>query len=327
MPELNFLSGYSFREMIFAAMVIGSLFLVIQSIIGLMTQAQMQMTMNRRLQFKSKYASTSEAMIELRKSRGLDVNGNLFMPVEWINRLIVQSGLKYDPVKWLVLAFASGIIGAVAAFILTRMFLVSLLVFPLMFMTAPLILLHQIAAARSKKMSIQLSDALQVACRSLEAGHPVATSIALVAKEMPDPIGTEFGMAADEVSYGASLTDAIQRLAERSGDADVELFAATVRLQERTGGNLCDLLKGNVDTIRERQTMRLKVKAASSEGRMSALILTAAPFIVMLAIHLLKPEFFGSVIHMPTIQYSFVGLGVWMLIGNLIMRNMINFKI
>ena len=167
---------------------------------------------------------------------------------------------------------------------------------------------------------------MQIACRSLEAGHPVATAIALVAREMPDPIGTEFGMAADEVSYGMSLTNAVQRMAERAGDPDIELFAATVRLQEKTGGNLTELLKALATTIRERQTMRLKVRAASSEGRTSAMILTAAPFMVMAAIHLLRPEFYSDVIGKPLIRYSFAGLFTWMFIGNMVMRKMINFK-
>ena len=133
-------------------------------------------------------------------------------------------------------------------------------------------------------------------------------------------------MAADEVSYGMSLTNAVQRMAERAGDPDIELFAATVRLQEKTGGNLTELLKALATTIRERQTMRLKVRAASSEGRTSAMILTAAPFMVMLAIHLLRPEFYGDVIDTPLIRYSFAGLFTWMFIGNMVMRKMINFK-
>ncbi|MFN3314459.1 MAG: type II secretion system F family protein, partial [Hyphomonas sp.] len=118
----------------------------------------------------------------------------------------------------------------------------------------------------------------------------------------------------------------VQRMAERAGDPDVELFAATVRLQEKTGGNLTELLKSNTKTIRERQTMRLKVRAASSEGRASAMILTSAPFIVMTGIHLMSPQFYGAVMHEPLIQYGFAGLFIWMAIGNFVMNRMINFK-
>ena len=102
-------------------------------------------------------------------------------------------------------------------------------------------------------------------------------AVNLVGREMPDPIGTEFGMAADEIAYGATLEQAVERMAERCQHPDVDLFAATVRLQERTGGNLTGLLKLNANTVRDRHKMRLKIKAASSEGRASAMILTSAP--------------------------------------------------
>src|SRR5204862_84670 len=83
----------------------------------------------------------------------------------------------------------------------------------------------------------------------LEAGHPVPVAIALVGKEMADPIGSEFGMTADEIAYGATLSQAIERMSDRCRHADVDLFAATVRLQERAGGNLTNLLKLNASTV------------------------------------------------------------------------------
>jgi tight adherence protein B len=264
-------------------------------------------------------------MIELRKSRGLDRDGNLAMSLRWLNQLIVRSGMKFQPARWAAAAFVLATCGAGAAFYYLGLF-AAIPAFIILLFGAPLAVLKYMAGKRAKALSSQLCDALQIACRSLEAGHPVATAVMLVAREMPDPIGSEFGMAADEISYGMSLTQAVHRMAERVGDPDVELFSATVRLQEKTGGNLTELLKANTGTIRERQTMRLKVKAASAEGRVSALILTAAPFIVGGAIHLISPEFYGRVIDDPLVQYGFAGLFVWLLIGNAVMNKMINFK-
>jgi len=108
---------------------------------------------------------------------------------------------------------------------------------------------------------------------------------------MPDPIGSEFGIASDEVSFGSSISAAIQKMSDRIGHEDFELFSAMIRLQERTGGNLAELLRSNAKTIRDRQKMRLKIKAASAEGRMSALILNAAPILLFLAIQKMSPEF------------------------------------
>lgn len=312
---------------IIAVMVIGAFFLCIQACIGMFTEAQTQRVVNRRLQFKEKYEATGEMMVELRKARGLNADGTFRMPIVWFNRLVTRTGLSFKPIQWSGMALLAGLVAAAAVWRagLSPVFIV--LAFAVVALVGPILVLRYIANKRSKKLVQQLPDALQIVCRSLEAGHPVPTAIALVAREMPDPIGTEFGMVADEVSYGTALTDAVMRMALRVDNADVDLFVATVRLQEKTGGNLCDLLKANTTTIRERQTMRLKVNAASSEGRASAMILTAAPFMVMVAIHLLQPDFYGSVIDSPLIKWGFGILFTWMAIGNLVMRRMINFEI
>lgn len=323
LPDLTSLDA---ALLIPAIMATGAVFLAIQSVMGLVTQAQTQRVVNRRLQFKERYETHNEAMIELRKSRGLDRDGNLAMSLRGINQLIVRSGLKFEPAKWAIMSAAGALIPAGLAWYYLGGILAAIPVYLVFLVGAPFAVINHLAGQRAKKLAAQLPDALQIVCRSLEAGHPVATAVGLVAREMPDPIGTEFGMTADEVSYGMSLTNAVQRMAERAGDPDVELFAATVRLQEKTGGNLTELLKSNTDTIRGRQTMRLKVRAASSEGRTSAMILTSAPFMVMTVIHFMQPRFYGDVIHDPLIQYGFAGLFVWMAIGNMVMNKMINFK-
>ena len=320
------LSSMDVRLVIPGIMALGALLLAAQSVMSLVSDVHTQQIVNRRLQFKERYATHNEAMVELRKSRGLDGDGNLTMSLQWLNRLIVRSGLKFQPARWAAMSLAGATAAGIAAFIYLGGLVAAIPVFFVVLVGAPILVIRHKSVTRAKKLATQLPDALQIVCRSLEAGHPVATAVSLVAREMPDPIGTEFGMTADEVSYGMSLTNAVQRMAERAGDPDVELFAATVRLQEKTGGNLTELLKSNTNTIRERQTMRLKVRAASSEGRVSAMILTSAPFIVMAAIHMLRPEFYGNVIHEPLIKYSFAGLLVWMGIGNLVMNRMINFK-
>ena len=180
---------------------------------------------------------------------------------------------------------------------------------------------------RAKALSLQLPNALEVIVRSLEAGHPVPTAIALVGRELPDPIGSEFGMAADEIAYGSTLELAVQHMAQRCRHGDIDLFAATIRLQDRSGGNLVGLLRMNAHTIRERRKLRLKIAAATSEGRISAIILTAAPFCVLGILEVIQPHFYGDVIHEKAIQYGLGFLGTWMFIGNLVMRKMINMRI
>lgn len=318
-----FWDSHAQLALVFALAALG---LLAQSILGAVRQVQTQRIVNRRLRFKEKTESTRELIVELRRQRALDEKGDFKLAIRNFNRLVTRSGLPFHPVRWAALSlFVSAAAGAGVWWRFDMAWL-GIVVCATLFVIGPLLVLKFCAARRTKKLAAQMPDALQIVVRSLEAGHPVPSAIALVAREMPDPIGTEFGMAADEMSYGMSLSAAAERLATRAGDADVDLFAATVRLQEKTGGNLCDLLKTNAETIRDRQTLRLKVKAATSEGRASAMILTCAPFIVMAAIHFLRPQFYGLVAQEALFRYSLVGFGIWMLIGNVIMNRMINFR-
>lgn len=313
-------------QVIVSVMFFAAIVLFLQASLGLFQQAKREQVMNRRLRVKERAASTDELMVELRKQRALDENGNFILPVTWFNQLVTRSGLVFQPVLWAGLAVVAGAIATLAIGLRFNAWGAGAILGCAVMLGGPYGVLNYMGDRRCKKLSAQLPDALQIVTRSLEAGHPVPTAIALVAREMPDPIGTEFGMAADEISYGFSLANAIQRLAMRSADPDMELFAATVRLQEKTGGNLCELLKSNSETVRERQTLRLKVRAASAEGRASAMILTSAPFIVGFGVHFIQPEFYGYVLHERSFQYALAGLGCWLFIGNVIMRNMINFK-
>ena len=129
---------------------------------------------------------------------------------------------------------------------------------------------------------------------------------------------------------GVTLTESCllsERMSERCQHADVDLFAATVRLQEKTGGNLTGLLKLNANTVRDRHKMRLKIKAASSEGRASAMILTAAPFVALGMIVMISPNFYGEVIDEPMVKFGLAGLGFWIFLGNMIMRRMIDMRL
>ncbi|RIJ21603.1 pilus assembly protein TadB [Henriciella barbarensis] len=304
-----------------------SAFLAAQSVLGFGQGAVEKTRLNRRLRVQEKQASVADLIVELRRQRGQDREGNGRLSLRWFNDLVTRSGLPYDPVTWSMIALAVGVVTAAAVFYFTASLMLTPVTGILASTVLPVFFLKMKAAARDRQLGEQLPDALEIIVRSLEAGHPVPTAVSLVGREMPDPIGSEFGMAADEIAYGSSLEEAVKKLAERTQQPDVELFAATVRLQARTGGNLASLLKVNASTVRARQKMRLKVKAASSEGRASALILTSAPFIVMGAMHMLTPHFYGSVIDEKLVQYGLGGCLVWMAIGNLVMRKMISFKV
>ena len=308
-------------------LIFAAVFTAVQAISGLMGRAGARRKVNQRLKVQEKTGSLAELVTELRKQRGLNADGTQNRAMAWVSDLITRSGVSFQPQKWALFAVAGGLFVWFLIFMLTKNWWLGLIIAPIAATVGPIGFLNFKAGSRSKKLGEQLPGALEIIVRSLEAGHPVPTAVALVGREMPDPVGTEFGMAGDEIAFGATLEQAVARIADRCRHPDVDLFAATIRLQERCGGNLTGLLKMNAKAIRERHKMRLKIKAASSEGRASAIILTSAPFAVLALLMVGSPRFYGDVIHEPFIQKGLIGFGVWMLIGNMIIRRMINMKI
>lgn len=317
----------STARIVILIMIAAAVFTAAQAIIGLVTTAGTRRKVNKRLAVADRVGSLAELVVELRKQRGLTEAGERRIAWRWFGDLVVRSGVSFDPRRWAIMAGGGALTAAVLVFVLTRNPFLAPLAALAVGVAAPLIYLSMKANKRSKLLSEQLPNALEIIVRSLEAGHPVPSAVALVGREMPDPIGTEFGMAGDEIAYGATLEQAVARIADRCRQPDVDLFAATIRLQEKSGGNLTGLLKMNAKAVRERHKMRLKIKAASSEGRASALILTSAPFAVLVMLQVASPNFYGEVIHARPVQLALAGFGVWMFIGNMVMRRMIDMRI
>jgi tight adherence protein B len=314
-------------KLIVMIMIGAAVFAGVQGLSGLLSVATQKRQVNRRLKMGEKIEGISALVIELRKQRGLTASGGRSERLRWLSTLIVASGLPYDQKKWLTYIAAAAVIFGIGAFVALKTPLAIPAGMVVGGVLAPLGVLKFMANKRNAALGVQLPQALDIIVRSLEAGHPVPAAVALVGREMPDPIGTEFGMAADEIAYGATLEQAVERMSERCQHADVDLFAATVRLQEKTGGNLTGLLKLNANTVRDRHKMRLKIKAASSEGRASAMILTSAPFIALGMIVMIAPNFYGDVIDEPMVKYGLAGLGFWVFLGNMIMRRMIDMRL
>jgi tight adherence protein B len=314
-------------NLVFLILVFAAVFTAAQAAVGLLTVATQKRKVNKRLKVAETVDGVSALVTELRKQRGLNAAGEKSGRLAWLSDMIVASGMTYNPKRWAFYAIAAGVLGGVGAAVVTHKPVFFLIGFLIVGVGGPFFYLKFMVGRRAKQIGVQLPQALEIIVRSLEAGHPVPTAVSLVGREMSDPVGTEFGMAADEISYGSTLEDAIARMSERCQHPDIDLFAATVRLQASTGGNLTGLLKLNASTIRERHKMRLKIKAASSEGRASAMILTAAPFIALGFITITSPHFYGDVIHEPMVKIGLTVIGGWMFLGNLVMRRMIDMRL
>jgi tight adherence protein B len=158
---------------------------------------------------------------------------------------------------------------------------------------APVSLLLVSAGRRSRKLSEQLPEALEMMSRSLRAGHATIAAFQMVATELPDPVSVEFGRAFEEQRLGLPLDQAIVHLVERMPrNHDLKIFAVSTIVQKETGGNLAEILCGIAETIRARYRFRGKLRALTAEGRASAAVLGLLPFVLIIGLQLLSPAYF-----------------------------------
>ena len=293
----------------------------------LYSNASYRKNLNRRLKVMDDKPDRESVLVQLRRERGLTAGGDFRLPVISINRLVLQSGVTMGFTRLLMIIA----IGTIAAFGLTLIYDGKLLhaLGAALFAAVPLpfLVLRTLRGRRRKKFGAQFPDAIDIIVRSLRAGHPVPVAISMVSREMGDPIGSEFGIVSDEITYGADLETAMRNLFFRVGTDDLPLFVTAIAIQGSTGGNLGEILENLSAVIRQRFKMRRKIKALAAEGRASALILSSLPILMFLVIQLLVPSFYAKVWNEDMTKISLAMAGGWMLIGNLIMYRLFNFKI
>jgi tight adherence protein B len=322
--DLGAASGYLVFALIFAAY-----FLALEAIfLGFARRSSLRGAVQKRLSAKERPSAVQQAeLVRLRQRRSLTPDGDYAMPMIWLNRLIAQSGVKLGVAGVPVIL----VLGTLGLTVLTLLASGSLLIaLPLgaaVGLGAPIALLFYVRGRRLRKFEQNLPEAMDTLVRSLRAGHPVQAAIRMVVRELPDPIGTEFGIVADELTYGLDLETAMKNLHRRVGQQDLGLLVAAVGLQGKTGGNLAEILGNLSSVIRDRLRMRLKVKALSAEARFSALILSLLPIVLFAVLWVIAPTYYGAVWDETITKPLLVAAGMWMILGNIVMYRMVRFEI
>jgi tight adherence protein B len=183
------------------------------------------------------------------------------------------------------------------------------------------------AAKRQKKFTQHFADAIDVIVRGIRSGLPVGECLNIIARESPEPVCGEFKMLVEGQKLGMTLKQALERSCRHMPTADMKFFAIVLNLQQQTGGNLAETLAGLSDVLRQRKKMADKVKAMSSEARMTATIIGSMPFLISGMIYLINPAYISLLWTDHTGQKIFYGGLAWMGTGVFIMKQMISFEI
>lgn len=246
--------------------------------------------------------------------------------VHKVDRLLLQSGSSQTVAQLLTVCLLAGVGGLLIGFLIRwPLPLVILLgagfaVFPLMRLTWK----------RSKRLYLigaQLPDALDMISRALRAGHAFSAALAMVGNEAQEPIAGEFKATFDEINFGISTKNALMDLTKRVPIPDLRYFVLAVVIQLETGGNLAELLGMLSNLIRERFKLFGKIRVLAAEGKLSAYILLALPFVLAAALQVVNPGHLDLLWTDPTGFRLVIGALVMMVIGSFVMWRIIDIRV
>ncbi|MCU4654266.1 type II secretion system F family protein [Roseibacterium sp. SDUM158016] len=310
--------------LLFTLMALG-IFLAFTGIVQLLTRRESGAdARNRRMRLLEKGATASEIRAILKPgARG--ASGRL-PALATLSKWLDQSGLGLDMKRYLALCLVAGFGSGVGATVFLPAYQA-----PMIGLLGGIVLpLGVVLAARKQrmdKMVRQLPDALDLMARGLRVGHPLNTSIGAVAREMADPVASEFGLIFDQISYGDDLPDAFQEFAERIDLEDVHYLSSSIGIQHGTGGDLARVISVLSRVIRDRIALRRKIKAISAEGRLTAWFLSLLPAVIYFMTSTTSPSYYADVSGDPLfapLMASIIGLTV---LNALVLWKLVSFRV
>ena len=279
---------------------------------------------SKRMQMIAKGATTEQILKVLKPAYKRSVVERIPF-VGDIPTVLRQAGITMAPGAFLATCFAA----AVAIAIIAYQFMSPWNAVALAFIVGIFLPIIQVRLKRNERLSslvTQMPDALDLMARALLVGHPLNTLLNAVANEMPDPIGSEFGIVVDQVSFGDELTEAFRDFADRVDQEDIHYLSTAIAIQHGTGGDLARVLKVLSRTIRDRLNMRKRIKALSAEGRLTAAFLSFIPVLIFVIMQFLTPSYYGSIANEPEAVPLGIAIVVLTVLNALAMRKLVNFR-
>jgi tight adherence protein B len=243
-----------------------------------------------------------------------------------IDLLIERANVDMTPGLFILCSVGAG---AMTAFLTTLLgqHIVAVVVFSLIAFICPYMYLKIITWKRLRKFLEQLPDGLDLISQSLQAGLGLSQAMVFVAKEMPEPMGTEFSVFIEEVNLGLPLPDALGKLEERMNLPEVRLFATALLVQREVGGSLAELLTKLADIIRDRFRIERLIKSLTAQNRMSAWTVCAIPPLLAVFMFMREPEVMNNMMTDPIGRNLLAAALVFEIVGILVFRKLIKIHI
>ena len=283
---------------------------------------------NRRLALLEETNDYEQVLIQLRKEREQHKSSAGIPIYAILAKKAQQANIAFTPAQILMVMAITSVIACVSILTFTSAGIyTAALVGTVMGFGGMYVWVYSKAKQRIELFEEQLPDAIDLIVRSLKVGHPFSNAINVVADEMPDPIGSEFGLVADETTYGMDLSTAVEQMAQRVDVPDLRFLSVAVGIQARSGGNLVEILDGLSKVIRSRFKLFRRVRAITAESKWSGWFLSAFPLAALALVNIASPGYYDEV--RESIFFVPAALGVFaMLVVNVfVMRAMVNIKV
>ena len=283
---------------------------------------------NRRLDMLEKGAGREEVLEKLRKEMTQHIKSRSVPLYSLLADKAQMANIAFSPAQLIMVMVLLSVVAFLGMTIGTGASLpVRAGVSVVMGVAAVYLWINSKAKKRMALMEEQLPDAVELMVRSLRVGHPFASALNIVAKEVPDPLGTEMGMIADESAYGRDVGEALKAMAERLDMQDMRFLAVAVTIQQTSGGNLAEILDGLAKVIRSRFKLFRRVNAITAEAKWSGKFLSGFPLLALIGINIAQPNYYDEVMGTPVFVPACLVVGGFLAANLFVMRMLVNIKV
>ncbi len=319
----------SYELVIYAVIFVGILFMVEALYLLVFGKSvRLEGKVNRRLDLLEKGENPEDVLNTLRREREQHRESISLPVLAPLSAKAAQANIAFSPTALVMIMVGLGVF----SFFMLTMFTDAALIIRVgvsaaMGYSAVFVWLSNKAKKRVDLFEEQLPDAVELIVRSLRVGHPFSSSINIVAEEMADPLGSEFGMIADEATYGMDVNESLEKLATRIDVQDLKFLAVAVNIQSTSGGNLAEILDGLSKVIRARFKLFRRVKAITAEARWSGWFLSIFPLVALALINVMQPGYYDEVQQSEFFVPAALIVGAFLLVNVIFMRIMVNIKV
>lgn len=283
---------------------------------------------NRRLDMLDKGGSREQVLDQLRKEMTQHMKSQSIPVYSLLADRAQKANIAFTPVQLiLMMVVLSGVSFALLTVMTEVGVPIRALVAVLMGIGSVYVWVNSKANKRMNMLAEQLPEAVELMVRSLRVGHPFSSAVAIVAREVPDPLGTEMGMISDEAAYGRDMGETLKAMAERLDNQDMRFLAVAVTIQQTSGGNLAEILDGLAKVIRARFRLFRRVAAITAEAKWSGNLLSAFPILALLGINLVKPDYYDEVMTSPLFIPAVLIVVAFLVVNLIVMRALVNIKV